>query len=217
MKTIMKLLLPMLAMGWVQSAEISEGTQGLFIKGMTNGDNYYGMVGLGQYDGFGQNAGYFAWEKYGPNSEYFGDSNEDDEEPFYVERFTMKGEAYLTTETRNSGFLTGAKVDIYYGTTEDDDSDYEVNGFGMGIGLIARPIPMLKNLYITGGANIEPKFLSTKWESDSSWQHNWYADAEYFITSRFAAVYHYVHFRHGDSEESRRLYEAGMIGFRFSF
>ncbi len=217
MKIIMKVLLGLSVCGFAIAEDIQEGTSALFLKAMAGGSHYYGMVGFGKYDGFGNNAGYFAYEKYGPRKELEDSFENEPDELFYVERFSLKGEAYVTPETVGTSFVTGAKVDIYYGQSEFEGGGYQVDAFGLGMGIVMNPIPSLKRLYLTVGGSIEPEFLALNWKSPGNYQYNWYAEAEFFITSKIAATWQQVSFGVGDSDGNENIINTSMLGLRVAF
>ncbi|AJQ95901.1 hypothetical protein [Gynuella sunshinyii] len=192
------------------SSDGPEGDSGILIKALGSQDHFYGLIGLAKYDNYDKNMGYFAYERYGKMDELEGKSDDS----FRVSRFSLKGDAYASATEPAKWSFTGAKVDLYYATTEAEN-DYEWKNFGIGLGAVMTPVPGLKDFHITPGVQYESKYLSFDWSKDQDAQYDWYVDAEIYVSKRLAIVGQYNRFMVGELFDGEELQEMVMVGFRF--
>ena len=192
------------------SSTSTDGDSGLLIKALGNDKQFYGLLGLAKFDTYDKNMGYFAYERFGMIDEFKGKTNH----TFKVSRFSLKGDAYASETEPAKWSFTGAKIDLYYATTEAADG-YEWDNFGIGLGAVMTPIPGLKDFHITPGLQYESKYLSFDWSKDQDAQYDWYVDAEMYFGKRFALVAQYNYFVAGEVFDSGdKLQEMVMFGFR---
>ena len=193
------------------------GHTGWIIKALGDENNFYGLIGWGEYDELDKNVGYLALERYGSQHELGGGDNADEDNYFKSFRVSILGDAYKAeADTKDTGF-TGAKVRLYYADSQlktEGAEDYRWQGLGLGLGWVITPI---RNLHFTVGANFEPKYLNFDWNHESDFQYDWYVDGEFFLNPQFALVWHHVNFNTGTFKESESIQEYSMFGFRYFF